>query len=63
MKTRNILMFTASVTSLSSVSTADSDNILAVEQSPPVIAVAVASSAIVQAPVIATTVSGHHAVG
>jgi outer membrane protein, adhesin transport system len=33
MKTRNILMFTASVTSLSSISTADSDNIVALEQS------------------------------
>lgn len=35
MKTRNILMFTASVTSLSSMSTADSDNIAAFEQSVP----------------------------
>lgn len=35
MKTRNILMFTASVTSLSSISTADSDNIAAREQSVP----------------------------
>ena len=58
MKTRNILMFTASVTSLSSVSTADSDNILAVEQSAPAITVAAASSAIVQAPAIAAVAVG-----
>lgn len=35
MKTRNILMFTASVTSLSSMSTADSDKIAALERSFP----------------------------
>jgi outer membrane protein, adhesin transport system len=46
MKTRNILMFTASVTSLSSISTADSDNIAAVEQSVPAIAMATAASAV-----------------
>lgn len=48
MKTRNILMFTASVTSLSSISTADSDNMLAIEQGAPTIAVAAASNAVVQ---------------
>ena len=48
MKTRNILMFTASVTSLSSISTADSDNMLAIEQGAPAIAVAAASNAVVQ---------------
>jgi outer membrane protein, adhesin transport system len=47
MKTRNILMFTASVTSLSSISTADSDNMLAIEQSAPAIAVAAVSNAVV----------------
>ena len=40
MKTRNILMFTASVTSLTSVSTADSDNMLAFEQAASAIAMA-----------------------
>jgi adhesin transport system outer membrane protein len=44
MKTRNILMFTASVTSLSSISTADSDNVITVEQAVPVQSVAAAAS-------------------
>ena len=43
MKTRNILMFTASVTSLSSISTADSDNMSAVE---PAVSVVVLSSSV-----------------
>lgn len=47
MKTRNILMFTVSVTSLSSISTADSDNIAAFEQS----ATAIAGEAL-SAPII-----------
>lgn len=47
MKTRNILMFTVSVTSLSSISTADSDNIAAVEQSIPAIAMTTSASAVV----------------
>lgn len=46
MKTRNILMFTVSVTSLSSISTADSDNMLATEQSTPAIATTVAAIAV-----------------
>ena len=46
MKTRNILMFTVSVTSLSSISTADSDNMLAAEQSTPAIATTVAAIAV-----------------
>jgi outer membrane protein, adhesin transport system len=37
MKTRNFLMFTVSVTSLSSISTADSDKILSVEAMAPVV--------------------------
>jgi len=47
MKTRNILMFTVSVTSLSSISTADSDNIAVVEQSIPAIAMTTSASAVV----------------
>ena len=46
MKTRNILMFTASVTSLSSISTADSDNMLAVEQTAPAVAMSTAAYAV-----------------
>lgn len=46
MKTRNILMFTVSVTSLSSISTADSDNMLATEQSTPAISTTVAAIAV-----------------
>jgi outer membrane protein, adhesin transport system len=47
MKTRNILMFTASVTSLSSISTADSDNMIALEQNTPAMSVtAIAAAAI-----------------
>ncbi len=55
MKTRNILMFTASVTSLSSISTADSDNIAAFEQSAPIIAAPVTAGAdvVVTASVVA----------
>ncbi len=52
MKTRNILMFTVSVTSLASVSTADSDNMLTINQSAP----AVATSAFTQEIVVAQTV-------
>jgi outer membrane protein, adhesin transport system len=47
MKTRNILMFTVSVTSLSSVSTADSDNIAALEQSMPTVMMSTAASTVV----------------
>jgi adhesin transport system outer membrane protein len=46
MKTRNILMFTVSVTSLSSISTADSDNMLVTEQSTPAISTTVAAVAV-----------------
>lgn len=47
MKTRSILMFTVSVTSLSSISTADSDNMIAVEQTVPAIAMTSSASAVV----------------
>lgn len=43
MKTRTILMFTASVTSISSISTADSDNMLGMEPSAPSVAVMAAA--------------------
>lgn len=55
MKTRTILMFTASVTSISSMSTADSDNMLGIEQSAPSVAVIAATDAVV--PEMATTVA------
>ena len=48
MKTRNILMFTASVTSLASVSTADSDNMIPVEQAAPAIAIVTTANVAVQ---------------
>ena len=47
MKTRNILMFTASVTSLSQISTADSDNMLAFEQTAPAVAMSTAAYLVV----------------
>lgn len=53
MKTRTILMFTASVTSLSSISTADSDNMLAIEQSAPAMAIASVSNAVAQEAIVA----------
>ena len=53
MKTRTILMFTASVTSISSISTADSDNMLGIEQSASSVAVMAATDAVV--PEMATT--------
>ena len=55
MKTRNILMFTVSVTSLASISTADSDNMLVFEQANPSEAVAT-MVAVAVAPTIAETV-------
>jgi outer membrane protein, adhesin transport system len=54
MKTRNLLMFTASVTSLSSISTADSDNMVAIEQSTPAIAMTAAANAVAVPEVVAT---------
>lgn len=48
MKTRTILMFTVSVSSLSSVSTADSDNMIAATQTAPAIAATAMSSVAVQ---------------
>lgn len=50
MKTRTILMFTASVTSISSISTADSDNMLGMEPSAPSVAVMAAADVAAVAP-------------
>ncbi len=56
MKTRNILMFTASVTSLSSVSTADSDN-MAFEQNISAIAMTTSANAAASAPAAAEPIA------